>query len=85
MTSSPASESITVADIKAAAKRLRGVAVRTPLLAAEAIDRETGGRVLVKAEMLQRTGSFKLRGAYNQVAALVSVRQVNGFFRIGHD
>jgi len=70
MTSSPASESITVADIKAAAKRLRGVAVRTPLLAAEAIDRETGGRVLVKAEMLQRTGSFKLRGAYNRVAAL---------------
>jgi len=70
MPSSPASEPITVADIEAAAERLRGVAVRTPLLAADAIDRDTGGRVLVKAEMLQRTGSFKLRGAYNRVAAM---------------
>jgi len=70
MPSSPASESVAVSDIETAAERLRGVAVRTPLLASGAIDSRTGGTILVKAEMLQRTGSFKLRGAYNRVAAI---------------
>jgi len=57
----------TVADVKAAAARLCGVAVRTPLLESEALNQRAGGRVLLKAECLQRTGSFKFRGAYNAI------------------
>lgn len=58
------------ADIVAAGQRLRGVAVRTPLLEAESLNAEIGGRILVKAEVLQRTGSFKFRGAYNRISQL---------------
>ncbi len=59
-----------VADIEDAARRLRGLAVRTPLLDCPALSARIGGRVLVKAEMLQRTGSFKFRGAYNRISRL---------------
>ncbi len=55
----------TLADIEAAADRLAGVAVSTPLIESPALNARTGGRVLLKAETLQRTGSFKFRGAYN--------------------
>ena len=58
------------ADIVAAGQRLRGVAVRTPLLEARSLNAEIGGRILVKAEVLQRTGSFKFRGAYNRISQL---------------
>ena len=57
-------------DVVEAAKRLRGVAVRTPLLEASSLNDEIGARVLVKAEVLQRTGSFKFRGAYNRISQL---------------
>ena len=60
----------TVADIEAARDRLLGHARRTPLLAATPLDMETGGRILFKLETLQRTGSFKFRGAYNRLAQL---------------
>jgi threonine dehydratase len=60
----------TAADIDEAARRLEGVALRTPLLASPALDALTGGRVFLKAETLQRTGSFKFRGAYNKLSAL---------------
>ncbi|SNB61340.1 L-threonine ammonia-lyase [Arboricoccus pini] len=55
-------------DVEAAATRLRGVAVCTPLIENDVLNELTGGRVLVKAEPLQRTGSFKFRGAYNAIA-----------------
>jgi threonine dehydratase len=55
------------ADIEAAAERLRDVAVRTPLLESEALNAQAGGRVVLKAECLQRTGTFKFRGAYNAI------------------
>src|SRR5579883_2022468 len=55
----------TVDDIRAAAERLKGKAVLTPLLESPALNKRLGGRLLVKAETLQRTGSFKFRGAYN--------------------
>ncbi len=58
------------ADIEAAAERLAGRAVVTPLLSNAALDAAVGGRVLIKAETLQRTGSFKFRGAYNRIARL---------------
>jgi threonine dehydratase len=57
-------------DVVDAAERLKGVAVRTPLLRSDALDAAAGGRVFVKAEPLQRTGSFKIRGAYNRLCRL---------------
>jgi threonine dehydratase len=60
----------TLADVEAAAARLRGVAVRTPLLESESVNARAGGRVLLKAECLQRTGSFKFRGAYNAISQI---------------
>lgn len=61
---------IAFADVAAAADRLRGVAAETPLLESDALDALVGGRLLVKAEPFQRTGSFKFRGAYNALAVL---------------
>ena len=60
----------TFADVQAAARRLNGIVVRTPLLENERVNRRLGGRLFVKAECLQRTGSFKIRGAYNFLASL---------------
>lgn len=57
-----------LADIEAAAKRLAPVAILTPLIGSPVLDEHVGGRVLIKAEPLQRTGSFKFRGAYNTIA-----------------
>ncbi|MFD2261913.1 threonine/serine dehydratase [Lacibacterium aquatile] len=61
---------ISIDDIEAAARRITGEAVRTPLLRFPALDELTGGRILIKPEMLQRTGSFKFRGAYNALSSL---------------
>ena len=58
------------ADIEAAADRLAGHAVVTPLLEFPALNSELGGRILIKPETLQRTGSFKFRGAYNKISQL---------------
>ncbi len=57
-------------DIARAAARLAGKIVRTPLLAWPETGARGGGRILVKPEMLQRTGAFKIRGAWNAVASL---------------
>ena len=68
----------TVADVDDAARQLVGVALRTPLVASAALDVMTGGRVFLKAETLQRTGSFKFRGAYNKLAAIPKERRAAG-------
>ncbi|HVM77826.1 MAG TPA: threonine/serine dehydratase [Stellaceae bacterium] len=60
----------TINDIRAAAERIKGKAVLTPLLESPALNAKLGGRLLVKAEALQRTGSFKFRGAYNTLVQL---------------
>ncbi|MEO8667976.1 MAG: threonine/serine dehydratase [Bauldia sp.] len=60
----------TIADVSLAAARIAGLAVRTPLLSSAALDQRVGGRVLLKCETLQRTGSFKFRGACNAIAAI---------------
>jgi threonine dehydratase len=60
----------TIADIEAAAGRLAGVARETPVYPTETFSRLAGRPVLLKAENLQRTGSFKIRGAYNTIATL---------------
>lgn len=61
---------VTIDDIDAAALRLRGNVRQTPLLSAPLLDRIAGRRVLVKAECLQVTGSFKARGAWSAISAL---------------
>jgi len=60
----------TIADIVAARERLAGVARETPVYPTETFSRLAGRQVFLKAENLQRTGSFKIRGAYNTIATL---------------
>ncbi len=62
--------SVTLADIEAAAERLAGQAIRTPLIESPALNERAGLRVLLKAETLQRVGAFKFRGAYNRLVQL---------------
>src|ERR1035438_2368898 len=66
------------ADIEAAAKRLYCVAVRTPLINAPVLDDRLGARVFLKAETLQRTGSFKFRGASNKISSIPLERRAAG-------
>lgn len=61
----------TFQDVEAAARRLDGMARRTPLLESDLLNERLGGRLLVKAEPLQRTGSFKFRGAYNAISQVI--------------
>src|ERR1700731_405056 len=68
----------TAADVDEAARRLAGVALHTPLLTSAALDAVTGARVFLKAETLQRTGSFKFRGAYNKLAAIPLGQRAGG-------
>ena len=57
-------------DVEDAAAQLAGVAVKTPLLRSDLLDEQVGARIFVKPECLQRTGSFKFRGAYNRISRL---------------
>jgi threonine dehydratase len=59
-----------IADIRAAAERIKPYAVVTPLLEHPALNAKVGGRILLKAENLQRVGAFKFRGAYNAVSQI---------------
>ncbi|RQM47152.1 threonine/serine dehydratase [Paraburkholderia bannensis] len=68
------SSDFSVADIEAAYVRIIPLIVRTPLLESEPLNRLVGARVLVKAENLQKTGSFKFRGACNR-ALQIPVQQ----------
>lgn len=68
----------TAADVADAARVIAPVARRTPLLRSEELDRLTGARVFLKAEPLQRTGSFKFRGAYNRLARLSEAERKAG-------
>jgi threonine dehydratase len=61
---------VTFDDIVTAAARISAEAVRTPLLVAPMLSEHLSARVFVKPESLQRTGSFKFRGAYNALASL---------------
>jgi threonine dehydratase len=68
----------TIDDVKAAAERIKGIAVRTPLIRNDALDAQTGAKVFVKAENLQRGGAFKMRGATNAIAALAPEVRARG-------
>src|SRR4051812_11270721 len=68
----------TAADVDAAAQRLAGIALRTPLVTSPVLDALTGARIFLKAETLQRTGSFKFRGAYNKVSSIPLAERAGG-------
>jgi threonine dehydratase len=68
----------TAADVDAAARRLAGVALHTPLVTSPVLDALTGARVFLKAEILQRTGSFKFRGAYNKLSSIPQSERAGG-------
>ena len=69
---------LSLSDIQTAALRLHGHATRTPLVSHPDLDARTGGRVFLKAEPLQRTGSFKFRGAFNRIAQIDPARRRAG-------
>jgi threonine dehydratase len=68
----------TSADVDAAAQKLAGVAIRTPLVNSPVLDARLGARVFLKAETLQRTGSFKFRGAYNKISSIPQDKKAGG-------
>jgi len=68
----------TYADVVAAASRIRGEAIRTTIKRSPALDAATGGRILLKAEIEQRTGSFKFRGALNRMSLIPPERRAAG-------
>lgn len=70
--------SVTFADIEAAAARLKGHAVETPLIESPALNERLGARVLLKLETLQRVGAFKFRGAYNRLVQLSPEERARG-------
>lgn len=65
-------------DLLDAAGRLEGQAVLTPLLESPELNRRTGGRILLKPEVLQHTGSFKFRGAFNRISRIPESERANG-------
>ncbi|RWB01466.1 MAG: threonine/serine dehydratase [Mesorhizobium sp.] len=67
-----------IADIHAAAARLSGLILETPLIESQELNRRFGGRILFKPETLQRTGSFKFRGAYNKLSSLSGAERSQG-------
>jgi threonine dehydratase len=71
-----------VADLLEARRALAGVAVRTPVLRSEALDKLVTGELFFKAECLQRTGSFKVRGAYNRVRSLDAAERRRGLITV---
>ncbi len=68
----------TIEHIRAAAAQIRPHAVRTPLIESNRLNDRLGGRVLLKLEMLQRTGTFKFRGAYNKISRLSKAAHPGG-------
>ena len=69
---------LSIDEIKRAARLLKSHVVRTPLLESELLNEQLGGRILFKAENLQRTGSFKIRGATNKILSISPEKRQQG-------
>src|SRR5712672_4702164 len=69
---------VSAADIDAAARVVAPFAVRTPLLSSPVLDERAGTKVFLKPEMLQRTGSFKFRGAFNKLSSIPQASRGGG-------
>jgi threonine dehydratase len=72
------SESVTIEDLELARERLAGIVKPTPLLHSATLSQLIGAEIYLKPENLQKTGSFKIRGAYNRVAALSPAEAARG-------
>src|SRR5215208_5773470 len=70
--------SVAASDIDAAARVVAPFAVRTPLLSFPVLNERVGTKVFLKPEMLQRTGSFKFRGAFNKLASISEDKRTGG-------
>jgi len=68
----------TLADVQAAHDRIASKIVRTKLVTSERLDERIGGRILIKPEMLQTTGSFKYRGALNRILQFTEAQRKSG-------
>ncbi len=68
----------TAADLRAVARAVRRVALRTPLLPCEPLSRATGASIWLKPENLQRTGSYKVRGAFARIRRLSRAQRRRG-------
>ena len=66
------------AGVQDAARQIAGHAVHTPLIESPALNAHVGGRVLLKAENLQRAGAFKFRGAWNRISRLTPEERARG-------
>ncbi len=69
---------ITLADIQAARRTLRNIIITTPILPVERLSQELGAQIFIKAENTQRSGSFKLRGAYHTISRLSPAERERG-------
>lgn len=69
---------VKLSDIQGARKILRGIIIPTPILSDEKLSNEIGARAFLKAECLQRSGSFKMRGAYNKISRLSPEEKARG-------
>ena len=69
---------VSIDDVREAQTLLKGVAERTPLELSRAVSDRCGGPVYLKCENLQRTGAFKIRGAYNRIARLDDAERARG-------
>ncbi len=78
MITDPLHDLPTFADIEDAAQRIRGITVHTPLLRYDVLDQAVGAPVWIKPETLQRTGSFKMRGAWNRVSRIPDADKPKG-------
>jgi threonine dehydratase len=70
-------------DVVAAAKRLDGVAERTPVMTSRTADERTGAQLFFKCENFQRMGAFKFRGAYNAISQLAPDAKRRGHLLVG--
>src|SRR5215212_2956370 len=78
MTEQASNTSVAASDIDAAARVVARFAVRTPLLSFPVLNERAGTKVFLKPEMLQRTGSFKFRGAFNKLASIPQAARAGG-------
>src|SRR5258707_5842624 len=69
---------ITFAQVAAAAERIAGVALRTPVLTSRQVDEQLGAQVYFKCENFQRAGAFKFRGAYNTLSRFSAGQRAGG-------
>jgi len=73
-----ATQTVTFADVQAAAERLKGIANRTPVMTSRTLNTRIGGKAYLKCENFQRIGAFKFRGAYNAISRLDDAQKAAG-------